>query len=260
MLIGILHFQENSVNVTSSEVEDGLKISAQNLNPYPVTINIQFDLTNMKSPVGNIIKVVLSAKSEQEITTLTIAEANKRYGYNTRFSYFKGDYRAQHDNNYVYQFPFRSGSKYRLDQGYNGSFSHQNENRYALDFYMPEGTEIFSAREGVVVDLKKDSNVGGAEERFRDQSNYISILHEDGTFGDYVHLRQNGVTVSIGQRVVKGQLIGYSGSTGYASGPHLHFQVSKVDENGKTLPIPTQFGSPQGKISVFEEGVFYTAH
>ena len=49
------------------------------------------------------------------------------------------------------------------------------------------------------------------------------IDHGDGKMSIYGHL--SGVTVSPGQSVVGGQLIGYVGSTGYSTGPHLHFEL-----------------------------------
>ena len=53
--------------------------------------------------------------------------------------------------------------------------------------------------------------------------NYVMIDHGDGKMSIYGHL--SGVTVSPGQSVVGGQLIGYVGSTGYSTGPHLHFEL-----------------------------------
>ena len=53
--------------------------------------------------------------------------------------------------------------------------------------------------------------------------NYIAIEHPDGKVTIYGHL--SSVAVGVGQTVVQGQVIGYSGSTGNSSGPHLHFEV-----------------------------------
>lgn len=53
--------------------------------------------------------------------------------------------------------------------------------------------------------------------------NYIAIEHPDGKITIYGHL--SSVAVGVGQTVVQGQVIGYSGSTGNSSGPHLHFEV-----------------------------------
>ena len=62
--------------------------------------------------------------------------------------------------------------------------------------------------------------------------NAVIVQHNNDEFTDYVHL-QAGILVSEGQRVRKGQLLGYSGVSGYTTYPHLHFSVFK--QAGKTV-------------------------
>ncbi len=74
----------------------------------------------------------------------------------TKFSYkYKtalGDITIKkYDTSFAYDLPFQKGKLFRVYQGYNGVFSHQNEK--AIDFTMPEGTEILAAREGMVVQI-----------------------------------------------------------------------------------------------------------
>ncbi len=87
---------------------------------------------------------------------------------------------------------------------------------------MPIGAQIAAAREGVVV---------AVEERYADgngvngHENYVDILHDDGSEGQYVHLTHNGALVAEGETVIRGQVIALSGNTGNSSAPHLHFHV-----------------------------------
>lgn len=55
--------------------------------------------------------------------------------------------------------------------------------------------------------------------------NYIYITHGDGTITRYCHLSTGSFAVQSGQSVSQGQLIGYSGAAGNATGPHLHFEI-----------------------------------
>lgn len=55
--------------------------------------------------------------------------------------------------------------------------------------------------------------------------NYVLIKHTNGYYTLYAHMKYNSVTVKAGQKVKKGQTIGYMGNTGYAFGAHLHFEV-----------------------------------
>lgn len=64
--------------------------------------------------------------------------------------------------------------------------------------------------------------------------NLIKISHEDGTITVYAHLAKR--SVAVGDLVVAGQVIGEAGSTGFSSGPHLHFEVRT--EGGRALVDP----------------------
>jgi murein DD-endopeptidase MepM/ murein hydrolase activator NlpD len=92
---------------------------------------------------------------------------------------------------------------------------------------MPIGTPVTAAREGIVAVVRADSEIGGADRKFLEDANFVSIYHADGTIANYLHLNTNGVVVKEGQHVKKGEMIGYSGNTGFSSGPHLHFEVLK---------------------------------
>ena len=108
----------------------------------------------------------------------------------------------------------------RVDQGYGGSYSHHDdENRYAIDLAVPEGTPVLAARDGVVMQVGPADGRGGAS------GNFIRLLHDDGTMTVYAHLQPGGTLVAPGRQVRAGDRIGLSGSTGHATGPHLHFAV-----------------------------------
>lgn len=82
-----------------------------------------------------------------------------------------------------------------------------------IDFGSGRGTEIYAAAEGNVILSEFNSSFG----------NYVVIDHNDGQSTAYAHLDK--LVISKGDIVSKGQLIGYSGSTGRSTGPHLHFEV-----------------------------------
>ena len=137
---------------------------------------------------------------------------------------------VRHNDETRYRLPFQKGETYRVSQGYEGRWSHRGQDRYAVDFAMPEGTTVCAAREGVVVDLKESSKTGGPDKKHKDEDNYVSIAHADGTIAEYHHLKHDGVLVEIGDAVTVGQAIALSGNTGYSTLPHLHFGVySAVD-------------------------------
>ncbi|MDT0553759.1 M23 family metallopeptidase [Urechidicola vernalis] len=130
-------------------------------------------------------------------------------------------------------------------QGYNGSFSHQNEN--SLDFSMPIGTEILAIRDGVVVKVVEKNDINCSTIDCIKFNNVILVYHSDGTFAEYVHIKQNGSEVKVGEKVSQGQLIGYSGNVGYSSTPHLHVSVFKHTIKEK-ITLKTKFKINNGEI------------
>jgi hypothetical protein len=131
--------------------------------------------------------------------------------------------------------PFEAGSIVTIVQATFGFFSHKNKGGYAVDFLVPEGTVITAARGGRVLALKEDSNTGCGDISCADQTNYIQIDHGDGTFGNYLHLKQDGATVEIGSHVCRGQPIGHSGNTGFSALPHLHLEIRNLQN--RTVPL-----------------------
>lgn len=147
------------------------------------------------------------------------------------------------DTSYVYALPYEEGKTFRVIQGYFSRFTHKE--RAALDFNMKKGTRITAARGGVVVRVKEDGTKGGLKKKYRSHGNNIIIQHADGSRAGYWHLQHNGAVVNVGDTVQKGQLIAYSGKTGYAFVPHLHFLVWK-SSGGQWQQLPTRFQTSKG--------------
>ena len=119
--------------------------------------------------------------------------------------------------------------------------------RFCLDFYLPQGTPILAARPGLVVEVKDKYNKACYKKSFMSKCNYVVIRHDNGDESDYAHLAYRSVRVNIGQRVRRGQIIGLSGQTGYATYPHLHFGVYDSSDNNvrpqfdTTLPTKASY-------------------
>ncbi len=155
-------------------------------------------------------------------------------------SLIERDERAQKQRHY--HLPWAAGESYRCIQAGPGSFSHEGRDEFAVDFAMPEGTPLLAARDGVATAVREDSNQGGATREFAAHVNLVHIVHRDGTRAVYLHLRQNGARVKSGDRVRQGEVIGFSGSTGWSTTPHLHFAVERRDpKTGKWRSIPFAF-------------------
>lgn len=145
----------------------------------------------------------------------------------------------------VYSLPVDE-ARFELGQGFHGGFSHQDDaNRYAVDLIVAEGTPVLAARNGVVMQATSGFREGGTDPSLAERANQIRVLHEDGSMALYAHLQEGGVFVRAGDKVTLGQVIGRAGSTGYSTGPHLHFAV-QVNGGMRLVSIPFRMIGPQG--------------
>ena len=151
-----------------------------------------------------------------------------------------------------------------ISQGRNGPWSHFRRGAYdlsnAVDFALPIGSEILSAREGIVLmhyDQGDEYYEGVDPEvgnNLRFMTNQILILHDDGTRALYSHLEKGSVCVRPREPVASGQKIAETGLSGWIGDvPHLHFQVA--NENFRES-LPVEFVEYEGPL---EHGELFAA-
>ncbi|MGG6343955.1 M23 family metallopeptidase [Stenotrophomonas indicatrix] len=161
---------------------------------------------------------------------------------------------AAHAEDVAYRLPFEA-AQLRVDQAPQGRFSHDDEeNRDAIDFALPEATQVLAAREGTVMQVQ-DGFRGNGLDRERDagRANFVRILHSDGSMAMYAHLQARGMRVRPGQAVQAGQPIGLSGNSGYSTAPHLHFVV-QLNRGMGLRSVPVRILAPQGELHFAREG------
>jgi len=134
--------------------------------------------------------------------------------------------------------PFPPGLK---SEAVTGGPGHVGPFSQAVDFLMPEGSPVLAPRAGEVAEIKDDSDRGGDDQKYVPDANYITLFHGEEEFSDLVHLKHKGAIVRLGEKVVEGQLIGYSGNTGWSSQPHLHFMVFQKHPDGSWESVKIRF-------------------
>ena len=138
------------------------------------------------------------------------------------------------------ELPWACGDTYMCTQGHNGG-SHVNDGAWAWDFGMSEGLDVWAAAEGSVSHVRMDSNVGGCSASYASDANYVVVDHGDGTATHYMHLQQWSSSLSVGDWVDTGDLVGRIGLTGWVCGAHLHFQVQSSCGSYWCTSMPAQF-------------------
>lgn len=246
--------QTKAIEIFTERKETGAILYARNNEASPYSLALELDMSNMSfSEDGNNVFVIPPNEQKFKLGEVT-AEQGKRYKFAYKYRTTLGDVTKKHDASYVYDLPFPKGTGFKVFQGYNGNFSHRNEN--SIDFTMPEGTPILAAREGKVVRVVQHHNQNCSSEACKEYNNVITILHDDGSFASYAHLKYNGSFVKVGDVIKKGDKIALSGNTGYSSGPHLHF-VCFQPEFGKYTTVETKFKVEGNRVANLTEGTVY---
>lgn len=113
------------------------------------------------------------------------------------------------------------------------------------DYSAPTGTPVVTVGDGSVIFRGKKGGFG----------NLVQVRH-NGTYVTYYgHLSRFAKGVGVGDRVKQGQVIGYVGSTGISTGPHLHFQIMKNGSmvNFLTLKMPSLGSVPAARMKAFKD-------
>ncbi|GLB47672.1 M23 family metallopeptidase [Neptunitalea lumnitzerae] len=129
--------------------------------------------------------------------------------------------------------PVRNEDLKRMASGYgwrSDPFTKARKFHYGMDFSAKTGTPIYATGDGVVA---------RADNRATGFGNHIRIDHGYGYLSIYAHLSKYNVRK--GQKVKRGDIIGYVGNTGRSRGPHLHYEVWKDDE--RINPMNFYYGS-----------------
>lgn len=249
---------QEKINVYTEQDGNIIYVFADNDEVIPMTVDVKLKLNGMTSNLEHDegLVVVPANTKKVKIAEAKPSKRSGKIGFSMESYFYLGNVNSIANLDYVYDLPFQKGRTVEVYQGNNGRFSHQGEN--AIDFALDIGDEVFSAREGVVFNKVEHNDKSCKSESCNLYNNYITLYHEDGTFAEYTHLKKNGVIVNVGDKISKGDLIGYSGNTGWTTGPHLHFVVYQVNKEGQRITLKTKFATQEAGDIILKEKKHYT--
>lgn len=238
-----------SIEIGVAYFASGLK-SRPNLDPLNVVQGYNYGygyLTFCEDKYSLENAIAFSKQKSGGVRVTYINSISTSLGYSWRYNYGNQFY-AQMVKQYLTEETTQQGSgEYGfilpvmnpvVSSGYSDRINPvtgRPESHKGLDFAQPTGDKIYAVADGEVVIAQQDGvPVSG-------YGICVLIKHNDSLYTLYAH--QSRMAVKVGDKVKQGQVIGYVGSTGQSTGPHLHFEVrlamlgSQIDPS-KVLPMP----------------------
>ncbi|MFK7806554.1 MAG: M23 family metallopeptidase [Saprospiraceae bacterium] len=240
----------NPIEVYTVEDPRNIIFMCRNNSSTTYSVNLKINSTGLRGCPSHKAIVVHQGETKQ---MLRVKKRNSYYYFDYEYTYSLGNYRSSKHDDSLYELPFiLNRDSFQIIQGYDGKFSHKKIK--ALDFLLPYETTILCARSGKVLKVIDHNNKGCGTKKCASFNNYILIEHEDGTIANYSHLSPYSSLVTEGQNINVGNPIAKSGSTGWSTIPHLHFEVYEV-KSTKNKSVKTKF-SITNKPTLLEEGMY----
>lgn len=204
------------------------------------TITLTMSLENMTASPPVPLTVDSLGKQDLLLTTIHPTAAKKAHKYSYQYHYKIGRRLQFAPIPFTYALPY-------VDHEFKVLKDSADKNEHAVNWEMPNGTTVCTARSGVVACMRQDSDDSKGEKN-KHEANYVVIKHEDNSFAEYCNLKKNSLLVALNQKVKANEPLGLSG--GSASSPYLHFSVYYTIDGKTKKTLPVQFATKTGNATL----------
>jgi murein DD-endopeptidase MepM/ murein hydrolase activator NlpD len=254
-------FEAPEVKLFERQNGGSLTLIAANTFYAPIQLAYRLSETeNVPASTPREGQTVLPARSEVPVLEVGKTTSQQNIHFEYEFQFLPGEPGAQHRPTQPYRLPFALSTTISVSQAFPDTMTHRDPgSQYAIDFVMPIGTQVYAAREGVVIDVTSGFFEHGTDLQVDGpRANIVRVLHDDGTMSLYGHLNWNSIRVVPGQKVARGEYLADSGNTGFTTGPHLHFVVQR-NRGGALVSVPIEFAGAAGAPITVHSREKYTA-
>ena len=158
-------FERAEVRLLERGGSNGVALIAQNTYFAPVHIAYRIrPIENVSAGTRRSGLVVLPPRSETEIVVVGKSVEDVELRFESEFQFIPGEPGAEHRPELPYRLPYASSSAVRVSQAFPDTKTHTDPaSQHAVDFVMPIGTDVFAARDGVVIEVASDFFEGGTD-------------------------------------------------------------------------------------------------
>ena len=222
-----------------------VEISNESLAPYVVLVKIFNDSEHQELVAQTVSSVDGKSKFKAKV------EPNQGMSIGER-QFWHADWRVGRtkidpidvDN---FSIPFDKNIITNVCQSPDGPITSHVKTPLSIDFCVPLKTPVLAAKSGQVIEAISKFTEGGPSAEYTDKANKVYILHADGLISKYVHFYPGSVTVRVGDNVKQGDMLGLVGLTGQTSGPHLHFDISYLNDAIEEVFVSPHFKNQNGE-------------
>lgn len=209
----LLDEQENALNSEKAQVEELIAAKSSELSAYESKISsAQSEINSLQGDAAALQKAI--KQEENNIAAIEAALRKKEEEARKKAENEGKTYETKSIGSISFMWPVpSSGRVTSYFGGREAPVEGASTTHKGIDIGASSGSEIKAAAGGTVVIATYSASAG----------NYIMLSHGSGVYTVYMHMKS--MAVSEGDEVSKGQVIGFVGSTGYSTGPHLHFGI-----------------------------------
>jgi hypothetical protein len=251
LLFFLKSYPQNNVQVIYNYDASGNALfSAENYLAIPVYLVLNFNYLNYASFSEDLPYIKRINPGSTQLFTIFREPNQPNPNFNIEYKWYHSHPAPETETHFPYLIPAKPGTIVKVTD-----FNIKGEYK-AIGFILEQSDEVFAARKGIVVNISEDFDPAVAASN-QNRQNFVHILHDDGTIGEYINFTFKGVDCEIGQKIFPGEKIGKAAASA-GSLPVIGFALFHESLNSKNfIYLLVEFSLDKSKTSLLTYGNEY---